>query len=195
MDKLEKKKYCIICLENTEGMRDKILSIAVDPYKYIKGTNMLIVTFTTFISPIEMKEVLGSSDDKSYFIFEMNSDSAMVSISNDYLRDYLFSDLINPKGKIDIVDTMFGPMGLNNFNNDIEKKELHRKPTDVGHFSQMIDQIKGEIVSKKNKFSEDKLNKYSKEERDELVDELLEKGANLTEDDKEVLNFLINKKD
>jgi len=193
MSKLDKNKYCVICLENTEGMRDEILSIAVDPYKYIKGENMLIVTFTTFMTPQEMKELFGNPGDRSYFLFEMNSDTAMVMVSDETLQDYLFEGLANPKDKIDIIDTMFGPMGLNNANNDIEKVELHRKPT--GDFIEMMENIKDEPVSNKNKFSDDKLNSYSKEERDKLVDELLEKGADLTKDDKEVLNFLINKKD
>jgi hypothetical protein len=188
MSKLDKNKYCIICLENTEGMRDEILSIAIDPYKYIKGENMLIVTFTTFMTPQEMKELFGNPGDRSYFLFEMNSDTAMVSVSDETLQDYLFEGLANPKNKIDIIDTMFGPMGINNFNNDIEKEELHQ----TGHFTKMVESIKAEIVGE-NKFSEDKLNSLSKEERDELVDELLEKGADLTENDKEVLNFLINK--
>jgi len=190
MNKIEKNKYCIICLENTKGMRDEILSIAIDPYKYIQGDNMLIVTFTTFMTPMEMKELFGNPRDRSYFLFEMNSDTAMVSVSDETLQSYLFEELANPKGKIDIIDTMFGSMGINNFNNDIERKELHR----TGHFGKMIESIKT-AIEEENKFSEEELNSFTKEERDELVDELLEKGANLTKYDKKVLNFLINKKD
>ena len=185
----------MLLLGNTEGIRDEILSIALDPYKYIQGENITMLTFVTFLAPSEMKEYFGSTDDRSYFLFEMNSDSAMVSLNDKSLESYLFDGLINPKGNIDVIDTIFGSMGVNNYNNDIEKIELYHNPSSNDPLIEMLNTLDKHGVKREDKFSEDKLNSYTKEERDELVDELLEKGTNLTESDKEVLNFLIKKKD
>ena len=193
MNKLEKNKYCLICLGDTKGIRDEILSISLDPYKYIQGDNMVIVTFVTFLSPIEMRELFGSTEYRSYFLFEMTSDTAMVSLSDKDLQDYLFDSLVNPKSTLDIIDTPFGSMGVNKMDNSVEKGELFRP--DKESVNKRMSFNGRDVKNKGSKFSEDKLNSYSKEERDELVDTLLEKGINLTDNDKEVLNFLINKKD
>jgi hypothetical protein len=206
MDNLEKKEFCIIGVENIEGLKDDVISMSTGVHKIIEANNMIVITFDAFMTPLEMKGVIEEIEDRTYFLFELNHANAAVRINKKDVNDYLFSSmkLNNP---LDIISTKFGHIGINNL------KDEDGNPVNQGLFSRVVDNedkindiletIRSRVRKNNSnasglkiwpKYTEDELNSYTKEEQDELVNELLDKAPNLTEEDKKILDFLVNKK-
>jgi hypothetical protein len=88
-------------------------------------------------------------------------------------------------------------MGINNVDEKFQKKseELHsRTNRNEVRISEILDAIKNRANDNSSSYSDDELNSLTKEQQNELLDELLDKAPNLTGEDKRILNFLVNKK-
>jgi len=193
---LPKKEFCIIGVEKIEGLKDDVISMSTGVHRIIEANNMLVVTFEAYMTPKEMKAIIDETKDRTYFLFELNPDSAAVKINREEVNDYLFGSMldINP---LDIISTKFGPMGINNLDENFIKnsQELYsRISKNEGRISEILFAIKNRAKNNSS-YTEDELNSFTKEQQNELLDELLDKAPNLTEDDKRILDFLVNKKD
>lgn len=195
MDRLAKKEFCIIGVENIKGLKDDIISMSTGLHRIIEANNMLVITFEAYMTPSEMKIIIEETKDRTYFLFELNPKSSAVKIKRSEVNDYLFSSM-NVSNPLDIISTKFGPMGVNNVDDGFKQKseELYsRISKNEGRISEILDAIKNRAHNNSSGYSDDELNSLTKEEQNELLDELLDKAPNLTEDDKRILNFLVNK--
>ena len=188
MNKLIKKEFCIIGVEQILGLKDDVISMSTGIHRIIDANNMLVMTFKTFLSPSEMKIIIEETEGRTYFLFELNPKSSSVKIKREDVNNYLFSTMIE-NTPLDIISTKFGTMGINNLDNN---EKLHSRVTNTeGKINEILDIIRNR---NHNNYSEDELSSYTKEEQNTLLDQLLDKAPNLTEDDKRILDFLVNKK-
>jgi hypothetical protein len=195
MNRLAKKEFCIIGVENIKGLKDDVISMSTGLHRIIEANNMLVITFEAYMTPDEMKMIIEETKDRTYFLFELNPKSSAVKIKRTEVNDYLFGSMssINP---LDIISTKFGSMGINSVDDKFRKnsEELYSKIyKNEGRISEILAAIKNRTQNNSSGYSEEELSAFTKEEQDKLLDQLLDKAPNLTEEDKKILNFLVNK--
>jgi hypothetical protein len=198
LKRLPKKEYCVIGVEIVEGLKDDIISMSTGVHKIIEANNMIVITFESYMTPKEMKVIIEETEDRTYFLFELNQDTAAVKIHKKDVNDYLFSSMKSPQNPLDIISTKFGHMGINNLNEELKEQssELYSKIiTNENKISEILETIKDAKNKSNDEYSEDELNSYTKAEQNDLINKLLDKAPDLTEEDKKVLDFLVNKKD
>jgi len=163
---MEGKKYCILALDNVEGLEDDLKSITNDPIEVINSAKrtVLIATFNSVLSPVSLKKLLDKGNRRSFFIFELNAKVCSVHIDDEDLQKFLFKQLdIDGEILIEEENKEFVEIILNNNLND------------------------GDI-----EYNERDLIKLTKEEKTILMDKLLSKINTLTNNEKKVLDFLAN---
>jgi hypothetical protein len=157
----------------------------------------MVSTFETKLSPIGLKRVLINIESGSYFIFELNPETSMVRINKKSIQDFLFTEFetetemlernINPLG--DVINTVYNTMmGVNGMLEDDSDSLGERFFKDSGLSGNTRTKIRKEVVEQV--YDENKLMSYNKEEREILINELLDKAPNLTDNDKKILSFL-----
>jgi hypothetical protein len=191
------RKYCIIAIDNVAGLKDAIERISNTDPKFVSAQSTMVSTFETKLSPIGLKRVLINIESGSYFIFELNPETSMVRINKKSIQDFLFTEFeaetemlernINPLG--DVINTVYNTMmGVNGMLEDDSESLGERFFKDSGLSGNTRTKIRKEVVEQV--YDENKLMTYNKEEREILINELLDKAPNLTDNDKKILSFL-----
>lgn len=179
----------MVALDKVTGIKEEVISISMGSPKFLETKGVMISTFESFLSAIELRDVFDSSKDRTYFMFETN-DESLFKLANEEWDDHLFSEAReNNHKEPNKFQTLFGDMMFNPF---------MAKKAGVMNSDRMVEHLAGLIASDKDtlfkdvEYTEEKLLTYSKEQREVVMNELLSKGANLTEADKKILNFLVN---
>ena len=189
------KEYCIIGFEGLDTLKNEIISVAIDNANFVINQNVLICRFRTPLKTIELDEVFNGDGKRSYFIFELNPLTSAVNINHPEYQELLFSNFDKKKRLL----------GKNKFISP--SSEANMPNTGMGfvmgdeimkHFTALITENVGNNNNNKSDVKEihpskEELKGYNKNQKDELINKLLLKGAiNLTSEDKKILDYLTN---
>ena len=159
------KNYCIIALGNIEGVKDEIGQISETAVRYSDAKGIVIATFSTVATAIELREYF-TLNKRSFLLFEMGEDNYGVNITNTAIHDHLFGEIeqrgvqfletLSEKLINEIQSTIKNP--INGITGGSENSVVITDNVDVK-----------EVV-------EIDFKSISKEKREEMVNELLDKG-------------------
>ena len=92
---MEEKKYCIIGLENVEGLKKDLMGISTKPPNLVDSEKktVLVATFSSYLEPIDIKKILNIGKGRTFFLFEINPKSCAVHIEETHLQEFLFKSL------------------------------------------------------------------------------------------------------
>jgi hypothetical protein len=153
------KNYCIIFIGRTEGVIPEIEKVSETKPNILNGKGMLITTFTSFVSVKEISDWF-KDNKRSFFVFELNKETADAFIDKPSLQEDLFGFLkkMDEVALQDKTDNLLDAVG-------------ESKPVEVLTETDILELTQDE--------KDDLLNKF--------IDNGLE---NLTEDDKKIINLL-----
>jgi hypothetical protein len=181
------KNYCLILLGKFDRdlAFEELSKISEIKINYIYTNGVYIATFSTIMTPKEMKNLLQIGKN-NYFIFELNEDVSYYNLEDKEIEAGLFNLLNNIN---------LGEMSKN-FIDDLkeEPKEglyYDKNSDDVLLYDEKLN------ANKKNKKKFEKINlvdfinTLNDEDKEGLMNELIDKGVDkLTELDKKLLNLL-----
>lgn len=153
------KNYCIVFIGRTEGVIPEIEKISETKPNILNGKGMLITTFTSFVSVKEISDWF-KDNKRSFFVFELNKDTADAFIDKPSLQEDLF-------GFLKEMDEVALQDKTTEFLDAVEEP----KPVDILTETDILELTQEE--------KDDLLNKF--------IDNGLE---NLTEDDKKIIGLL-----
>lgn len=92
---MEDRKYCIIVMDNTSNVEEDLERIITEPLRIVnnKKDTVIVATFKTPLSPIEIKGVLNVGLKRSFFVFELNVESCAAHIDEEHLQAFLFKTI------------------------------------------------------------------------------------------------------
>ena len=153
------KNYCIVFIGRTEGVIPEIEKVSETKPNILNGKGMLITTFTSFVSVKEISDWF-KGNKRSFFVFELNKETADAFIDKPSLQEDLFGFLkeMDEAALQDKTDEFLDAVG-------------EPKPVDVLTETDILELTQDE--------KDDLLNKF--------IDNGLE---NLTEDDKKIISLL-----
>jgi hypothetical protein len=166
------RNYCLVLLGkfNKDSAVDELAKISEIKVNYIYTTGVFISTFSTILTPNEMKNILKSCKN-NFFMFELNDNISAFNLTDKEIEEGLFGYLktIN----LNKMDEDF----INDIMNDGDIiNEVTNNNNNI---------ISDKIASIKN------IDNMTKEEKEDLLNKIIEKGVeNLTDDDKDLLNLL-----
>lgn len=99
---MDNKHYFIAALGQINGIKDDLLLIASNQPKYIDSKNVLLCTFTSFLSINEMIEIIDKKEGRVYFISEVNDSTFSYFIPNSDHEDFLFGEYFKSQGQEDV---------------------------------------------------------------------------------------------
>jgi hypothetical protein len=167
------RNYCLVLLGkfNKDSAVDELAKISEIKVNYIYTTGVFMSTFSTILTPNEMKNILKLCKN-NFFMFELNDNVSAFNLTDKQIEEGLFGYLktIN-LNKMD-----------EDFINDIINDENN---------------IINEVINNNNNITPDEIasikniDAMTKEEKEDLLNTIIEKGVeNLTDDDKYLLNLL-----
>jgi hypothetical protein len=86
------KNYCVVFIGRTEGVIPEIEKISESKPNMLNGKGMFITTFTSFVSIKEIS-VWFKDNKRSFFVFELNKETADAFIDKESLQEDLFGFL------------------------------------------------------------------------------------------------------
>lgn len=169
------KNYCLVVLGRVEGVKDEISKISETAVRYVDAKGIVIATFSTIATALELREFF-TLNNRSFVLFELGDDNYGVNITNKAIHEHLF-------GEIEVK----GPGILNSLTN--------RLMSEIGAIESNIPEpvISGSsnpslVKTKKTEFEGIDFSTLTISQREELVNKILDKGAeNLNEKDKILL--------
>ena len=92
---MKDRKYCIIVMDNTEGVEEDLGLIISEPLNIVNNLKDTVVleTFRTPLSPFKIKKALNIGNKRSFFIFEMDAKTCATHIDEEHLQEFLFGSL------------------------------------------------------------------------------------------------------
>lgn len=153
------KNYCVVFIGRTEGVIPEIEKISESKPNMLNGKGMFITTFTSFVSVKEISDWF-KDNKRSFFVFELNKETADAFIDKPSLQEDLFGFLkeMDEVALQDKTDDLLDAVGV-------------QKPEDILTETDILELTQEE--------KDDLLNKF--------IDNGLE---NLTEDDKKIISLL-----
>jgi hypothetical protein len=157
------RNYCIIVVGDTNNVTEEIIKISNNEPNIIGKGGLFISTFTSMLEPNELKEYF-ILNKRSFFIFDLNSPTSVYRIDKPNIHEGLF-------GFLKTVDL------------DKMSKDLMDSITDSFDISDK-DFIKDVNVKE---ITLDEIDSMSSNEKQLLMDELLDRFDKLSENDKKIL--------
>ncbi len=166
------RNYCIVVMGNmkAEDVLNEITNIAENKPNVLNAGGIIIATFTSVGTPLELNEHF-KSFNRSFLLFDLSPENSGFNITKKEIHDGLFGFLndINLSDKTDNLMDL-----LEKTSNSVIKKTNNKV--------------------KKNKLSVLDITNMTLTEKNNLFDSLIDKGVeNLTEHDKKILQFLAKK--
>jgi len=207
-------EYCLIALNNIDGIQDEIASVASSKVVIVESKNILMAKFTSIMQPFDLRSIFENGESRSFFIFELNPLTATAHIGIEDYHNKLFKDfdakaievekrLENITGTYsqnylsDIFTSMFGITNLFEGHNPLSGDSKMRNPlVDYSILYPGVTLNKKEsennLVKQKveDEYQVEELEKLSRKKKDELINDILKKGKELTKKDKDILDFL-----
>lgn len=170
---MELKDYCLIILGWVDGVKDEISKISGTAVRYIDAKGIVIATFSTVASTLELREFFTSSN-RSFVLFEMGDDNYGVNLVNKALQAHLFKNIQSRENEIFVSP-------FTRLKSEVDGQVKEYQPI-TGNSQNNV------VKSKKNEFSGIDVSNLSITQREELVNKILDKGVeNLSEQDKRLL--------
>jgi len=197
------KDYCIVIMGETEGALVEIKKICDDNPKVLNAKGILIATFNSVADAKELEDYF-TSLDRSFFLFEVGAENTGYNIKNKKIHEGLFSHIESELN--DLTEKS------NRLMDELEKGGYPPLPDDIkkmiydsksGTTKENIPEWKiggGINLTEVKVDSEVRINKsyynnLSEKEKDETINNIIDKGySNLTDLDKQILDFLTKKK-
>ena len=86
------KNYCIVALGDISGIVDIIKRVSENAPRKLEQTGVLICTFSSVMTVSELKDAI-STENKTFFIFEVGNDTAAYKIGRDDIHEQLFGHI------------------------------------------------------------------------------------------------------
>lgn len=161
------RNYCLVILGEIDGVKDEILKISeTSNYKphYLDAKGILLCTFTSALTPKEIKEYF-KSNNRSILVFELDDENSGVHIEDDRLHSHIFGYMEKSKSELEIM--------TNKMMSNIRKTSGDTE-TNIVESSENID-----------------VGELSKEEKDKIINNLLDKGQeNWSDEDRKIMRLL-----
>lgn len=162
------RNYCMMVVGNTKAVYPEISKVSESKPNFLDGKGLIIATFTSFLDPTELTDYF-KSNDRSFLLFDLNSENSGYFIT-----------------KPEIQESLFG------FLKDMGEEELKNKS------EEFLTVLKSgsltshtETVMSKHVVTEKEVQSMTKFEKEELFNQIIDNGVeNLTEHDKKILNLL-----
>ena len=164
------KNYCLIVIENTDGIQMDIIKIAEGNPRLLSTPSFAIATFSSAFTVNEIKELF-ITNNRSVIVFELVDNGYSAFLNNEEKHDFVFGHIEE-----------FGKEIVQDITNKLMKEYLldskAKQDKSVTH---------KERPAKKNI----NIDELTPEEKENMVDNLLDKGyKNLSEEDKELIRKL-----
>ena len=173
------KNYCMVVMGKTEGFKLEIGKLSEGSPRFLEARG---ITISTFVSVADVSEISDyfKSLNRNFLIFETDNSVSGFNLNNQKLYEALFGHL--------------------NKSFDIELEDMTNKLMDDINETSEINTVSGNTYTEppraktskvKNNNSID-IENMSQSEREELLNTILDKGADkLTNKDRELLDILI----
>jgi len=153
---------------NTDGAKNEIRKIAEGSPRYMDAKGILITTFRSTMIPAELKDYF-KLNKRSFMVFDLNEDASGAFIDNEEYHDHLFRYM-----------ELGGEEKLNKMSRRLLRDIQETK-------SGVTTEVKTEKVAEVN--TDDLSNK----DIESMINTILDKGENMTDNDKKTLEELLNK--
>lgn len=172
------KNYCLVILGRVEGVKDEISKISETAVRYVDAKGIVIATFSTVATATELREFF-ILNNRSFVLFEMGEDNYGVNLVNKGIHNHLFGEI--ERQAPDVLNTL-----TNKLMSDINGSTNKVPEAIITGSSQ-----NGLSKSRRNTFEGIDVVTLSVDEREEMVNKILDKGyQNLNDDDKNILKKL-----
>lgn len=170
------RSYCIVIMGETSGCKLEIGKIAEDSPRFLEAKGIIMSTFTSVAEVGEITDYFKALN-RNFLIFDTNPETSGYYLSNEDLNDALFGHL-SKEYDLELEDL------TNKLIDDISS--TNEKPSSgITSYSSSIE------VKPKIKYRKEVLEQMSKEDRDNLMNQILDKGIeNITDHDKKILEYL-----
>lgn len=166
------KNYCIVALGEINGIMNIISRVSETKVRKLEQKGVLICTFSSVLEPNELKELIGS-EDKTFFIFEIGTDSTSYQIGRKDIHNQLFGYI--ESGGEEVIKFMTNKL-ISDINETIDKM------TDVTNNGTQFEKEDDNIID---------VTKLTKIQKQKKIDILLDKGLNnLNTKEKKLLDLL-----
>ena len=91
-DTFKFKNYCIIVLDNIDGVKDEIIDISEKEIKLMQTKTVFIATFTSLLT-IQLLKELFISKNRNFFVFELKDDCGAGYFMDKKINDILLKDI------------------------------------------------------------------------------------------------------
>jgi hypothetical protein len=167
---MEFKNYCIVALGDIDGIVDIIKRVSENAPRKLEQTGVLICTFSSIMTVTEIKETINTKK-RTFFIFEVGSDTAAYRVGREDIHDQLFGHI--DKGGDDLLSAL-----TSNLMHGIRESSEHS----------MSGNTRSATITEDEEIS---VSELSKPEIQNEIDKLLDKGfKNLGEKERERLELL-----
>ena len=167
------KNYCVIIMGDTNGVVKEIEKISDSKPNILDAKGIVIATFTSFV---DVKEISAwfMVNNRSFMVFDLDPTASGVFITKPEVYEGLFG-FLKETNKKDLDSKTYEFL-----------KDMVRNPN---HIEDAV--IVEEEIEKKVELSESEIEKMSKNEKEKMINEIIDKGfENLTEYDKKILALL-----
>jgi len=167
------RNYCIVVMGKMGAVKDEIIKIAETKPRYLDATGILIATFASVAEPAELEEFF-KRDGRSFLIFDLNKENSAYHLDNLGFNTHLFGDILEREEKLKEMS-------------DKIMQEISGSTEQKGRRSAVI------MEPQINIETEVKVEDLSPKEREELVNEIFDKGVDkMTNSDKKLLEKISN---
>jgi len=156
------RNYCIVVIGQTNGVEAEITKISESKPNFFDAKGLFIATFSSFMEPVELTEWF-TECNRNFMVFDLNEENAGFNITNKAIHNGLFGF-------------------IKNVNIDEISKSFMDTVMDTNH---------EELDSITNKLDPKKIESMGTNERQHLLNDLIEFGLEkLSEEDKKLLPLL-----
>lgn len=175
------RDYCIVVLGKSDGALMEIVNISDNKPKILPAKGILICTFNSVADANELEDYF-TSLGRSFFLFEVGADNTGYNLTNKEVHEGLF-------GEIESKDNDLSDKSKSLLNAIQESVSFQPISGNTPETNTRVD--KETKAETKKVFIEESYENLSREEKIDLINEILDKGhENMDEYDKKVLKAL-----
>lgn len=159
------RNYCVVIMGDTKNVLPEIEKVSETKVNVLDAKGILIATFSSNFEPCEMTDLF-KDNNRSFLLFDLNSENSGFNITKKDVHDGLFS-----------------------FLNDVDLEEKARDLLHTIEDARVVNRMKNHQVKE---ITIEEVMKLTLSEKKEMFDKILDKGAdNFTENDKKIMPFLV----
>jgi hypothetical protein len=162
------RNYCIVVMGNTEDVQSEVLVVCEGKPSFLDASGIMIGTFTSVVEPQELTDFF-KKNNRNFLLFDLSKENSGFYFSNKSIQEGLFGFLsvINDESLRQQTQELMDELKLTNI------AQTNKEP------------------KKKTKILLDDIDKMTPEEKENLLNILIEKGPEkLSNYDKKILKKL-----